>query len=78
MALSSTQPLTEMSTGNFVGGKGVRSVGLENLPPSLPIVLKSGSLNLLEPYGPVQSCNGIVLLLPIPLPLHLLKKYVID
>jgi hypothetical protein len=23
------------------------------------IVLKSGSLNLLEPYGPVQSCSGI-------------------
>jgi len=23
------------------------------------IVLKSGSLNLLEPSGPVQACNGI-------------------
>jgi hypothetical protein len=30
------------------------------------IVLKSGSLNLLEPYGPVQACNGIVLPLPLP------------
>jgi hypothetical protein len=29
-------------------------------------VLKSGSLNLLEPSGPVQACNGIAL----PLPLH--------
>jgi len=28
--------------------------------------VKSGSLNLLEPSGPVQACNGIVL----PLPLH--------
>jgi hypothetical protein len=28
----------------------------------VPIVLKSGSLNLLEPYGPVQACNGIALL----------------
>jgi len=27
----------------------------------VPIVLKSGSLNLLEPSGPVQSCNGIAL-----------------
>jgi len=27
----------------------------------VPIVLKSGSLNLLEPSGPVQACNGIVL-----------------
>jgi hypothetical protein len=28
----------------------------------MPIVLKSGSLNLLEPSGPVQAYNGIVLL----------------
>jgi hypothetical protein len=25
------------------------------------IVLKSGSLNLLEPFGPVEACNGIAL-----------------
>jgi hypothetical protein len=30
----------------------------------MPNVLKSGSLNLLEPSGPVQACNGIAL------PLH--------
>jgi len=30
--------------------------------------LKSGSLNLLEPSGPVQACNGIAL--PLRLPLH--------
>jgi hypothetical protein len=30
----------------------------------VPIVLKSGSLNLLEPTGPVKACNGIAL------PLH--------
>jgi len=29
--------------------------------------LKSGSLNLLEPSGPVQACNGIALPLPLPL-----------
>jgi hypothetical protein len=28
------------------------------------IFLKSGSLNLLEPLGPVQACNGIALPLP--------------
>jgi hypothetical protein len=28
----------------------------------VPTVLKSGSLNLLEPSGPVQACNGIALL----------------
>jgi hypothetical protein len=30
----------------------------------MPIVLKSGSLNLLEPSGPVKACNGIALPLP--------------
>jgi NAD-dependent oxidoreductase involved in siderophore biosynthesis len=29
--------------------------------PRVPIVLKSGSLSLLETYGPVQACNGIAL-----------------
>jgi hypothetical protein len=28
----------------------------------VPIVLKSGSLNLMEPYGPVQACNGIAVI----------------
>jgi hypothetical protein len=27
----------------------------------VPIVLKSVSLNLLEPSGPVKACNGIAL-----------------
>jgi hypothetical protein len=27
---------------------------------------KSGSLNLLEPSGPVKACNGIALPLPLP------------
>jgi hypothetical protein len=27
----------------------------------VPIVLKSGSLNLLEPSGPAKACNGIAL-----------------
>jgi len=48
----------------FPGGKGGRCVGLTTLPPFGPIVLKSGSLNLLEPSGPVQACNGIAFLLP--------------
>jgi len=30
----------------------------------MPIVLKTGSLNLLEPSGPVQARNGIALPLP--------------
>ena len=32
----------------------------------MPIVLKSGILNFLEPSGPVQASNGIALLLPLP------------
>jgi hypothetical protein len=28
-------------------------------------VLKSGSLNILEPSGPVQACNGVALHLPL-------------
>ena len=40
----------------------------------MPTVLKSGSLNLLEPSGLVQACNGIALLLP----LHLLYDRILD
>jgi hypothetical protein len=39
-------------------GKGGRCVGLTTLPTSC--ALKSGSLNLLEPSGPVQACNGLI------------------
>ena len=59
MALGSTQPLTEMSPRNISWGKDGRCVGLTTLPLRVPIVLKSGSLKLLEPSGPVQICNGI-------------------
>jgi len=31
----------------------------------VPIVLKSGSLNLLEPLGPALACNGNALPLPL-------------
>jgi len=33
------------------------------LPPSWAVVTKYGSLNFLEPSGPVQACNGTDLLL---------------
>jgi len=39
----------------------------------VPIVLKSRSLNLLEPSGPVQACNGIALPLPLPLTIFLCR-----
>jgi hypothetical protein len=62
MALGSTQPLTEMIPGVFSGGKGGRCVRL-TLPPSRAVVVKSGSLNSLEPLGPLQACNGTALAL---------------
>jgi hypothetical protein len=40
----------------------------DNLPPSCADVMKSGGLNLLEPCGPVQACNGTALPLSLPLP----------
>ena len=46
---------------------GVKVAGAYSWQPyhlSVLIVLKSGSLNLLEPSGPVQVCNGIALPLP--------------
>jgi hypothetical protein len=35
MALGSTQPITELSTRKFPGGKGSRRVGLTTLSPSV-------------------------------------------
>ena len=39
----------------------------------MPIVLKSGSLNLLEPSGPVQACNGTALPYPSPIIVQVIK-----
>ena len=62
MALGSTQPLREMSTRNISWGvKAVGAYGWQPYHLHVPIVLKSGSLNLLEPSGPIQGCNGIAL-----------------
>ena len=42
--------------------------GADNL--HVPIVMESGSLNLLEPTGPVQACTWIALPLPLPIPIQ--------
>jgi len=42
---------------------------VDNLPPSCAVVTKSGSLNFLDPSGPVQACNEAALPLPLLLPL---------
>ena len=62
MARRSSQPVKEMSTRNI--SWGVKEAGVWGWQPyhiPVPIVLKSGSLNLLEPSGPVQACTGTVL-----------------
>ena len=41
----------------------------------MPIILKSGSLSLLEPYGPVQACNGIALPLPFYCIMSAIHRY---
>jgi hypothetical protein len=65
MALGLTQPLTEISTRNVSWGKGGRCVGGQTYHLQVAFVLKSGSLKLLEPSGPVQAYNGIALPLPL-------------
>ena len=43
----------------FLGGKAGRCLGWQTYDLHVPTVLKSVSLNLLEPSGPLQACNGI-------------------
>jgi hypothetical protein len=62
MALESTQRLTEMSTRNI--SLGVKAAGALDWQPyhlHVLIVLNSGSLNLLEPWGAVQACTVFAL-----------------
>jgi len=47
--------------GYFLGVNAASAKGRQSYHLHVPIVLKSGSLNLLEPSGPVQACNGIAL-----------------
>jgi hypothetical protein len=62
MALGLIQLLTEMSTRNISRGvKAVIAWDWQSYYLHVPIVLKSGSLNLLEPSGPVKACNGMAL-----------------
>jgi hypothetical protein len=71
MALGSTQPLTELSTVVFPGGKGDRCVRLTTLAPYCAVTMKSGNLNFLELSGPLQACNGTAL----PVLLNQTRRY---
>ena len=42
----------------------------DNLPPSCAVVTKSGNLNVLQPSGPVQACNGTALPLNLRVTFH--------
>jgi len=62
MTLRSTQPLTEMSTRKIsCGVKEAGALGWQCYHLNVPTVLKSWSLNLLEPSGPVQAFTGFAL-----------------
>jgi hypothetical protein len=62
MALESSQSVTERSTRNVSWGlKAVGASGWQPYHNLVLIVLKSGSLSLLEASGPVQSCTDIAL-----------------
>jgi hypothetical protein len=62
VALWMSLPVTEMSSRNiFWGVKAVGALGWQPYHIHVPTVLKSGTLILLEPSGPVQACNEIIL-----------------
>jgi hypothetical protein len=72
MALGSTQPLTEMSTRNFPGGKRRPARKADNLIAICePTVWQIWTLDVSEPYGPARPVRATAL----PFYLHVTKLY---
>jgi hypothetical protein len=75
MALGLTQPLTEMSTRDTSWGvKTAGAWGWQTYHLHVLIVLKFGSLNLLETSGPVHTYLGVAL--PVGTLLVVLQKFI--
>jgi hypothetical protein len=58
VTFGSIEPLTEMSTRNLPGGRGLPALKAENLTA---ICEPIGSLDISQPYGPSWPVTGIVL-----------------
>ena len=60
MALGSTQPLTEMSTGVFPRGKGDRCVRLTTYHHPVPLSRNLGTLTSWNPLGHSRPVMGLI------------------
>jgi hypothetical protein len=56
MTLGSTQPLTEMSSRNFPGGKGRAERKADNLTALYEPTRKRGSLDVSHTHGAFTAC----------------------
>jgi hypothetical protein len=61
MTLGSTQPLTQMSTRNLLGGKGRPAHKADNLTAVSRLSRKCWSLDVSQPCGPPRPVTGIAL-----------------